>query len=42
MPDTGWDLPGSFFAVQNRIAYNVPIENALFYFELIGEMEKRV
>jgi hypothetical protein len=27
-----------FFAVGNHIPYNVPIEHAMFYFELIEEM----
>jgi len=39
--DVGRDLPGYFYAVGNHIPYNVPIENALFYFELIQEMGKR-
>ena len=39
--DIGRDLPGYFFAVGNHIPYNVPIENALLYFELIKEMGKR-
>jgi len=39
--DVGWNLPGFFFAVGNHIPCNVPIENAMFYFELIEEMGKR-
>ena len=35
------NLPGTFFAVSNYIPYNVPIENAVLYFELIEEMGKR-
>jgi hypothetical protein len=30
-----------FFAVGNHIPYNVPIENAMFCFELIEKMGKR-
>jgi len=39
--DVGRDLSGYFYAVGNHIPYNVPIENALFYFELIQEMGRR-
>ncbi len=39
--DIGRKLPGYFFAVGNHIPYNVPIENAMLYFELIEEMGKR-
>lgn len=34
-------LPGCFFAVGNHIPFNVPVENALLYFELIEEYGKR-
>ena len=39
--DLGRDCPGFFFAVGNHIPHNVPIENALYYFELIEEMGRR-
>ncbi len=39
--DIGRDLPGYFFAVGNHIPYNVPVENALLYFDLIEEYGKR-
>jgi len=34
-------LPGYLLAVGNRIRYNVPIENAVLYFELIEDMGRR-
>lgn len=37
----GKPLPGYFYAVGNHIPYNVPIENALLYYELIQEYGKR-
>jgi hypothetical protein len=39
--DLGRDCPGFFFAVGNHIPHNVPIEKALYYFELIEEMGRR-
>ncbi len=39
--DIGRDLPGYFFAVGNHIPSNVPVENALYYFQLIRELGKR-
>lgn len=39
--DLGRDCPGYFFAVGNHIPHNVPIENALYYFELKEKMGKR-
>ncbi len=39
--DLGKDCPGYFFAVGNHIPHNVPIDNALYYFELIEELGKR-
>ena len=37
----GRDCPGYFFAVGNHIPHNVPVDNALYYFELIEELGKR-
>ncbi len=37
----GRKCPGYFFAVGNHIPHNVPIENALYYFELIEEYGAR-
>jgi hypothetical protein len=37
----GKPLPGYFYAVGNHIPFNVPVENALLYYELIDEMGKR-
>ncbi|MGQ9630563.1 MAG: uroporphyrinogen decarboxylase family protein [bacterium] len=39
--DLGRDCPGYFFAVGNHIPHNVPIDNVLYYFELINELGKR-
>lgn len=39
--DLGRNCPGYFFAVGNHIPHNVPIENALYYLELIEEMGGR-
>ena len=39
--DIGKPLPGYFIAVGNHIPYNVPIENALFYFQLVKELGRR-
>ncbi|HPU83902.1 MAG TPA: uroporphyrinogen decarboxylase family protein [Candidatus Latescibacteria bacterium] len=39
--DIGRSLPGYFFAVGNHIPYNVPVENAMYYFDLIVELGKR-
>jgi hypothetical protein len=37
----GRDCPGYFFAVGNHIPHNVPLDNALYYFELIEELGRR-
>lgn len=37
----GKDCPGYFYAVGNHIPYNVPVENAELYFELIEELGRR-
>jgi hypothetical protein len=37
----GRDCPGYFFAVGNHIPHNVPIDNALYYFDLIRALGKR-
>lgn len=37
----GRDCPGYFFAVGNHIPHNVPVENALYYLELIEELGRR-
>ena len=37
----GRDCPGFFFAVGNHIPHNVPIDNALYYLDLIVELGKR-
>ncbi len=39
--DAGRDCPGYFFAVGNHIPHNVPIENALYYLELIETLGRR-
>jgi hypothetical protein len=39
--DLGRRCPGYFFAVGNHIPHNVPLENALYYFDLIVELGKR-
>ncbi|MFQ6133936.1 MAG: uroporphyrinogen decarboxylase family protein [Armatimonadota bacterium] len=39
--DLGRDCPGYFFAVGNHIPHNVPLENALYYLELIQELGQR-
>ena len=39
--DIGRNLPGYFFAVGNCIPSNVPVESALYYFDLIRELGKR-
>jgi uroporphyrinogen-III decarboxylase len=39
--DIGKKLPGFFMAVGNHIPYNVPVENALHYFECVKEMGRR-
>ena len=39
--DIGGNLPGYFFAVGNHIPHNVPLDNALYYFELIRKLGKR-
>jgi len=39
--ELGRDCPGYFFAVGNHIPYNVPVENALYYFECIQRYGKR-
>lgn len=39
--DLGRDCPGYFFAVGNHIPHNVPLENALYYLDLIKEMGRR-
>jgi len=39
--DIGRSLPGYFFAVGNHIPYNVPVENAMYYFDLIEELGRR-
>ena len=39
--DIGRDLPGYFFAVGNHIPYNVPVENALYYFQVRDELSQR-
>jgi len=37
----GKPLPGYFIAVGNHIPCNVPVENALYYYDLIRELGKR-
>ncbi|MEW6358523.1 MAG: uroporphyrinogen decarboxylase family protein [Planctomycetota bacterium] len=39
--DTAGRCPGFFYAVGNHIPYNVPVENALYYFECIRKYGKR-
>ncbi len=39
--ELGRDCPGYFFAVGNHIPHNVPVENALAYFDAIREMGAR-
>jgi len=39
--DLGRDCPGYFFAVGNHIPHNVPLDNALYYLELIEKLGKR-
>jgi len=38
--ELGRKCPGYFFAVGNHIPHNVPLENALYYLDLIREMGK--
>ena len=37
----GKSCPGFFIAVGNHIPYNVPIDNALYYFELVDRLGRR-
>ncbi len=37
----GRECPGYFFAVGNHIPHNVPVDNVLYYFELIEKLGKR-
>ncbi len=37
----GRNCPGYFFAVGNHIPHNVPLENALYYLELIKKLGQR-
>ena len=37
----GYDCPGYFFAVGNHIPYNVPLDNVLYYFDLVRELGRR-
>ncbi len=39
--DTGRNCPGYFFAVGNHIPHNVPLENALYYLDLIKKFGRR-
>jgi hypothetical protein len=39
--DIGRSCPGYFFAVGNHIPHNVPVENALYYLELIKKLGQR-
>lgn len=39
--DFGKPCPGFFIAVGNHIPHNVPISNALYYFELVEELGRR-
>ena len=39
--DIGKKCPGYFFAVGNQIPSNVPVDRALYYFELINKLGKR-
>ena len=39
--DTAGRCPGFFYAVGNHIPYNVPVENALYYYECIRRYGKR-
>jgi len=39
--DIGKSCPGYFFAVGNHIPHNVPLENALYYLELIRKLGRR-
>ncbi len=39
--DIGRNLPGYFFAVGNHIPFNVPIDNAMYYLELVKELGRR-
>ena len=37
----GKPCPGFFIAVGNHIPHNVPIDNALYYFELVDKLGRR-
>lgn len=39
--ELGKPCPGFFIAVGNHIPHNVPLENALYYLELVDQMSKR-
>jgi hypothetical protein len=41
MTDIGRDLPGYFYAMGNHIPYNVPVDNALYYFDMKEKYGKR-
>ena len=36
----GRDCPGYFIAVGNHIPYNVPVDNALYYFDLVRDLKR--